>query len=92
MFGGLLIALLVASLPLAAQNPAAQPSSATEQDKQNEQDAPAAKLTFDGEAALLTVAIRPEKTADFECIVKVARRLEAIRRSANVRGRRRDGR
>jgi hypothetical protein len=50
ILGGLLLTLLATSLPLAAQNPAAQPSSATEQDKQNEQDAQAAKLTFDGEA------------------------------------------
>ena len=68
IFGGLLVALLT-SVPLAAQNPAAQPSGATEQDKQSEQDAPAAKLTFDGEAALLTVAIRPDKTTDFERVL-----------------------
>ncbi len=30
-------------------------------------------LNFDGEAALLTVAIKPEKTADFEAIVKRTR-------------------
>jgi hypothetical protein len=75
IIGGLLFALLVASLPLAAQNPAAQPSSETAQDKQNEQDAPAARLTFDGEAALLTVAIRPDKTADFESVLS---KLQAV--------------
>ena len=30
-------------------------------------------LTFNGEAALLTVAIKPDKTADFEAIVKRTR-------------------
>lgn len=38
------------------------------------QDAPAApahqKLTFDGDTALWTVAIKPDKTADFEQIMK----------------------
>jgi hypothetical protein len=45
--------------------------------------APAAhqKLTFDGDTALWTVAIKPDKTADFEQIMKRVR--EALMRSSD---------
>jgi hypothetical protein len=60
----LLIALLAGGLPAVtgAQSEQAQQPAA----------APAASqiLTFDGQAALLTVAIKPDKTAEFETIVR----------------------
>ena len=42
-------------------------------------------LTFDGDAALLTVAIKPDKTADFEAIVK--RMRDALLKSADPKRR-----
>jgi hypothetical protein len=60
-------AVLVASL--SAQEPAAQPARQTP------------KLTFSGDVALWTVAIKPDKTADFERIM--ARVSEALSKSAD---------
>jgi hypothetical protein len=62
---------LMTNAPLAAQNQQNQatPTSEPARTAQGDQDASAAKLTFNGETALLTVAIRPEKTADFERIL-----------------------
>jgi hypothetical protein len=62
--------------PLAAQKEQNQTAPAGESVRgaQGEQEASASKLTFDGEAALLTVAIRPDKTADFDRILS---RLQA---------------
>jgi hypothetical protein len=78
---GMFLALLLASSPVAAQNPAAPPTGEAERDKPGEQEAEAAKLTFDGEAALLTVAIRPDKTAEFE---RVLSKLQtALQKSAD---------
>jgi hypothetical protein len=59
--------LLVASL--SAQEPAAQPPRQAQ------------KLTFNGDVALWTVAIKPDKTADFERIM--ARVSEALGKSAD---------
>jgi hypothetical protein len=80
--GGICCALLLASSPLAAQNAAtkATPPDASERDKQQgEQDA--AKLTFDGDVALWTVAIKADKTAEFE---QVLTKLQAaLKKSAD---------
>jgi hypothetical protein len=64
-------AVLVAGV--AAQEPAAQPQSQAESQKQ--------KLTFSGDVALLTVAIKPDKTADFERIMTRVR--DALAKSAD---------
>ena len=50
-----------------------------------QQDAAPAKLTFEGDTAMLSVAIRPDKTADFERII--AKLHEGLRKST-VPGRR----
>jgi hypothetical protein len=55
---------LVANAPSAAQQ---------NQTASNGESQDAAKLTFNGETALLTVAIRPDKTADFERILSKLR-------------------
>jgi hypothetical protein len=68
-------ALLVASL--SAQEPAAQPT----QDAAGQAKSQAQKLTFNGDVALWTVAIKPDKTADFERIM--ARVGEALSKSAD---------
>jgi hypothetical protein len=53
----LLATLIIIPAGIAAQD--AQPAAATHQ-----------KLTFDGDTALWTVAIKPDKTADFEQVMK----------------------
>jgi hypothetical protein len=60
------MALTPASTRVAAQN--APPAASTHQ-----------KLTFDGDTALWTVAIKPDKTADFEQVMK--RVHEALEKS-----------
>ena len=52
---------------LSAQQPAAQPQQQTAQ--QEQAPAHAQKLTFSGDVALWTVAIKPDKTADFERVM-----------------------
>lgn len=76
VFGGTASALLLMNAPLAAQVQQNQtaPTSDSVRSAQEEQDASGSKLTFNGEIALLTVAIRPDKTADFERILS---RLQA---------------
>jgi hypothetical protein len=66
--GSAVLALLVAS-GAAAQAPAAQPPQA------------APKLTFTGDVALWTVAIKPDKTAAFEQVMSRVR--EALSKSAD---------
>ena len=51
---------------VSAQQPAAQ---TTQQTPQQQQPAQASKLTFTGDVALWTVAIKPAKTADFERVM-----------------------
>lgn len=52
---------------VSAQQPAAQPAQQTPQQQQPKAEAP--KLTFSGDVALWTVAIKPAKTADFERVM-----------------------
>ena len=72
-------ALAVASFAvgLSAQQPAAEAQPQTA-DKQQSQAAPQ-KLTFSGDVALWTVAIKPAKTADFERVMTRVR--DALSRS-----------
>lgn len=49
--------------------PASSPGHAGSQDAAQQQQPAAQKLTFEGDTALWTVAIKPDKTADFEQIV-----------------------
>jgi hypothetical protein len=69
----------------AAQQPApAPPSAQTPGDGSNRPpgaDASDDKLTFDGDTAIWTVAIRPDKTADFERVM--TRLREALINSSN---------
>jgi hypothetical protein len=70
LFGVAVSAVLLAvNAPLAAQQAQTGPTGDSAPKTQSGHDAQAAKLTFNGEAALLTVAIRPDKTADFEHIL-----------------------
>ena len=61
--------LLAANVPLAAQQIQTGPTGDSAPKAQGEENGQAAKLTFNGEAALLTVAIRADKTGDFERIL-----------------------
>jgi hypothetical protein len=67
--GSMCCAVLLASSPLAAQNATTKPTpaEASERDKQPGEDA--AKLTFDGDVVLWTVAIKADKTAEFEQVL-----------------------
>ena len=67
-FGVLLIIMV--------SNPVARVSAQAEQGSANHQ-----KLTFDGDIALWTVAIKPDKTADFEQIM--AKLREALHKSTD---------
>ena len=67
ILSGIFVGALIAApvIGQAAQDPATQP--AQQQPAPQQQAAP--KLTFEGDTALWTVAIKPDKTADFEKIL-----------------------
>jgi hypothetical protein len=72
--GALVILPAVSQARLAAQQPAQQPAAQQPATQQPAAQQPAAqpaapKLTFEGDTALWTVAIKPDKTADFEKIM-----------------------
>ena len=66
LFGMLLAGALV-MLPAFSPTSAGAQEAAQPQQQQQQQAAP--KLTFEGDTALWTVAIKPDKTADFEKIM-----------------------
>jgi hypothetical protein len=72
--------LLTANTPVAAQQNQSAATGEPARNAQGEPGSQAAKLTFNGETALLTVAIRPDKTADFERILS---RLQAALMKSN---------
>jgi hypothetical protein len=66
---GVAIAALLSGVTLRAQAPAAQPATQTQPATQQQSQ----KLTFTGDVALWTVAIKPDKTGDFERIMSRVR-------------------
>jgi hypothetical protein len=68
-------AILGALLAIMVSNPVARASAQAEQGSANQ------RLTFDDDIALWTVAIRPDKTADFEQIMTKLR--EALQKSTD---------
>lgn len=82
MFGVVVSTILVAvNTPLTAQQTQTGPTGESEPKAQGGQDGHAAKFTFAGETALLTVAIRPDKTAEFERIL--SKLQAALRKSSD---------
>ncbi len=74
LLGVVVTTILVAvNTPLAAQQAQTGPSDGSAPKAQGDQNAHAAKFTFNGETALLTVAIRPDKTAEFDRILSKLR-------------------
>lgn len=71
--GVALVVCLAATAPLAAQQNQTASTGEAARPAQGQHQAPTTKLTFSGESALLTVAIRPDKTADFERILSKLR-------------------
>lgn len=75
---GSVLGVITLALAVSASTPRAQ----TSQPATQAASAPAApKLTFSGDTALWTVAIKPDKTADFERVM--ARLREALTTSSN---------
>ena len=68
------------TLTLLLAMPIVVPMGASAQEAQ-QTSTPQQKLTFDGDTALWTVAIKPDKTADFEAVMK--RVHEALMKSAD---------
>jgi hypothetical protein len=56
-----------------------QPAEQSAQQQPAQQQSQASKLTFDGDVALWSVAIKPDKTADFEQVI--AKLKEALQKS-----------
>jgi hypothetical protein len=74
--GGVALAALI-GVGLSAQEPAAQPQQQPAAQEQRQVQ----KLTFNGDVALWTVAIKPAKTADFERVM--ARVKDALSKSSD---------
>jgi hypothetical protein len=64
---GILVAGALVLMPPFSQGHAGAQETAQQPQQQQQQQAP--KLTFEGDTALWTIAIRPDKTADFEQII-----------------------
>jgi hypothetical protein len=73
------VVVIAASSVVAAQSPAVQEPAATQAQEPARTQAEHQKFTLTGESALWTVAIKPDKTADFEQVM--ARVREALMNS-----------